>query len=51
MVGVNIKMGLQEVSCGGVDWIDLVQDMDRWRALVITVMNFVSSIKYGEFFD
>ena len=35
----NIKMDLQEVggSCG--DWIDLAQDMDRWRALVGTVRN------------
>jgi hypothetical protein len=35
----NIKMGPHEVGCGGMDWIDLVQDMDRWRALVIAVMN------------
>jgi hypothetical protein len=33
----NIKMDLQEV--GGIDWIDLAQDRDRWRALVYTVMN------------
>jgi hypothetical protein len=35
----NIKMYLKEIVWGGIDWIDLVQDMDQWRALVNTVMN------------
>jgi hypothetical protein len=35
----NIKMGLREIGCDGMDWIDLAQDRDKWRALVNTVMN------------
>ena len=35
----NIKMGFQEVGCGGKDWIELAQDRDRWPALVKVVMN------------
>jgi hypothetical protein len=35
----NIKMDLQELLWGGVDWIDLTQDWGRWRALVNAVMN------------
>ena len=32
-------MGPQKVECGGMDWIDLAQDKNRWRTLVNTVMN------------
>ena len=35
----NIRMELQEVGCGYMDWIGLVQDRDRWRTLVSAVMN------------
>jgi hypothetical protein len=54
----NIKMDLRKIGCGGMDWIDLAQDSDQWRALVNTVMNlrvpqnvgkFLSSCTNGDF--
>jgi len=39
----NIKMDPQEDGCGGMDWIGLAQDMDRWQALVEALMNFRAS--------
>jgi hypothetical protein len=35
----NIKMDLQEVGCGGMDWFKVAEDRDRWRALVTAVMD------------
>ena len=35
----NIKMELQKVGCGVMDWIEVAEDRDRWRALVNAVMN------------
>ena len=35
----NIRMDLQELGCGYMDWIGLAQDRDRWRTLVSAVMN------------
>jgi len=36
----DIKTNFQEVGCGLMDWIELAQDWNRWRALVTVVMNF-----------
>jgi hypothetical protein len=35
----NIRMDLRKIEWGGMDWIDLAQDRDQWRALVNTVIN------------
>jgi len=45
----NIRMDLQEVGCGYVDWIGLGQDRDRWRTLVSAVMNFRVPWNAGNF--
>jgi hypothetical protein len=36
----NIKIDLRDIGLDGMDWIDLAQDRDQWRAVVNTVMNF-----------
>jgi hypothetical protein len=44
----NIRMVIGEVGWGDVDWIDLVQDMNRWRALVNLVLNLRVPLKAGK---
>jgi hypothetical protein len=38
-VAINIKMNLRETGWYGMDWVDLAQDRDQWRALVNMIMN------------
>ena len=45
----NIKMCLKELRWGGLDWIDLAQDRDRWQAVVKAVMNFLIPLNAGIF--
>jgi hypothetical protein len=45
----NIQIDLREIEWGGVDWINLVQDRDKWRALVSTVMTFRVPLNVGKF--
>jgi hypothetical protein len=45
----NIKMHFREIGQGGVDWVDLAQDKDQWRALVKKVMNLRTPLNAGKF--
>jgi hypothetical protein len=45
----NIEMDLRELGWGGIDWIDLAQDRDQWRALVNTVINLRVLQNAGKF--
>jgi hypothetical protein len=44
-----IRMDLQDLGCGYMDWIELAQDRDRWRTVVSAVMNLRVSLNAGNF--
>jgi hypothetical protein len=50
-VGDNIKMDLREIGCDDMDWIDLAQNRDQWRALVNTIMKLRVPQNVGKFFS
>ena len=45
----DIKIYIQEVRCGGMNWVDVAQERDRWRAVVNEVMNLSISQNAGNF--
>jgi len=45
----NVKMDIKEVACGGMDWIELAHDRDRWRAVMNAVMNISVPQNAGNF--
>jgi len=45
----NIKIDIQEIGCGGMDWIELAQDRGRWRKLVNAEMNLRVPQNVGNF--
>jgi hypothetical protein len=45
----NIRIDRREIGWGGMDWIDLAQDRDQWRAFVNTVINLRVQLNVGEF--
>jgi hypothetical protein len=45
----NIKMNIREIEWGGIDWIDLVQDSDLWRALVNKVMSPLAPLNFRKY--
>jgi hypothetical protein len=47
----NVRIDLQEVGCGYMNWIGLAQDRDRCQTLVSAVINLGGFVKYGEFLD